>query len=145
MNSAERIHHPDPAIVLTVIEVLRQQFHGTAGFSRGQNHSIPKGKLPTGLESEAKPENSEGIVNHRPLGKIPNQCGGFFRKMPPTDEIDVELLKHLHADGGPAGLVPCLLNDGLRDATLGRSIKVISVEQNIRVEKTFNGHEFPHG
>jgi hypothetical protein len=24
-------------------------------------------------------------------------------------------------------------------------IKVISIKQNIRVGKTFNGHEFPHG
>ena len=68
--------------------------------------------------------------------KSVDQGGCFFDGMAFADEIDVEFLQHLHADGGEPGLKPCLLDEGLGDVALFRSIKIVAVKQDIRIQKT---------
>lgn len=78
-------------------------------------------------------ENGECIVNNRPMGKICDQSGGFFRRMAFANEIDVEFLQHLNADGGTPDLKPRLLDERLGDMALFRSIEIVTVKQDIRI------------
>lgn len=127
-KSAKGIEDTQAIVVLAVIQIFGQKFAGSTNAGRGQDHGIPKGELPTGLKAEAKAEDRQRVINHRPLAKIPEKGGRFSSRVALTAEVDVEFLKHLDTDGGASRKEPGVLDKGLGDGALFRGIQVVAVE-----------------
>lgn len=62
----EWVDDTDIAIGLAVVEILGQEFGGTAGLGGSEDHGVPCGQLPPALEGQAETEHREGVVDHRP-------------------------------------------------------------------------------
>jgi hypothetical protein len=62
-----------------------------------------------------------------------------------ADEIDVKLLQDLHADGAVPDSRPAFFDQSQRNQSLGRSVEIISIQQDIGVEKAFSGHGLDRG
>jgi hypothetical protein len=111
----------------------------------GEDHGVPEGELPAGLEVEAVFEEGKGVGDDGPRGEVIDETGSGFGGLAGADEIDKKLLEDLHADGGPSGRNKGLADDGCGLFTLFSGVEVVGVEEDVGIEELLSGHGSPLG
>ena len=142
----EGVHHPDPVVVLAVVEVLTEKFPTAGGLGCGEDSGIPIGDLVAIFEEECRLEGRDGIFLDGKAEPFLDQTGGeVVRQCIRATQVrglHVELLKHLYGkDQIGAGQNFCR-NRGFRRLC---AIEVERIKQDVGVNEWHGGRAVPRG
>src|SRR5690606_13259899 len=139
-GSEKGVDDPHGTVVLSVVQVFGVE-DGCAGLcGGGDNHGIPKGKLPTGFGLKPLQKKLVGVRHDLPRGEVVDEGGGGCIALTGAGEVDEEFLQNLDTDGGAGRLAQRRSHQPRSDGSLVPGVAVVSVEEDVGVEEPLNGH-----
>lgn len=133
----KRVDDRHAFVLLPVAHVFRPQRRAPKTARAGEDHGVPKGKLPAGLE----PNRLQHVIHIRPVnwpgGELTDDRRGRFRRHRHGDlagDVHVKLLQYLDAETAGA-LLPQCLQQRSRPVVLCPRRCVVGVDEDIGIDK----------